>query len=220
MKIKVALVGENGKMSGALSELMIADPKRWMQVTGFEDADVVIDFSSPSGLRETLKALEKNPRPLVSGTTGLGAAEDRLLKKYSAKAPTLWSANTSLGVSVLRRALRQMAILDGFDFQIEEIHHTQKKDSPSGTAKVLQSELAKVIKVAPPAPVAIRAGGVAGVHKVWAFGSDEWLCFEHVSQNRKVFAVGALKISRWIVDQKPGLYSMDDFLDKSIKAAK
>lgn len=213
--MRIKLVGEDGKMGRALAELIAAEPKQWKIVFDFKSADVIIDFSSPEGLRETIKVLLKNPKPLVSGTTGITDADHKLLKKYSAKAATLWSANTSLGVSVLRRALKQMAALEGFHFQIEEVHHTQKKDAPSGTAKVLQKALAEATGAKLPDPISIRAGGVPGTHKVFAYGSDEVICFEHQALNRKVFAVGALKIAKWIQKKKPKLYEMDDFLNEA-----
>lgn len=211
--MKVKLVGESGKMGRALTDLIVAEPKQWKIVSEFKQAQVVIDFSSPEGLRETLKTLAQNPRPFLSGSTGLESQDHKLLKKYSLLAPTLWSANTSLGVSVLRRALKEMAVLEGFSFQVEEVHHTQKKDAPSGTAKVLQAALAAATKAKLPEPISIRAGGVPGIHKVFAYGSDEVICFEHQALNRKVFAVGALKIARWLVKQEAGLYDMDDFFE-------
>lgn len=115
----------------------------------------------------------------------------------------------------MRRALTAFAAISQYDFDLEEIHHSQKKDAPSGTAKLLTSDLEKIVgKKLNPAH-SIRGGGVAGIHKVWALGPEEVISIEHAALNRRVFARGALEIAKWIVGCKPGLYSMDDFLDQT-----
>src|SRR5439155_17957050 len=98
--------------------------------------DVVIDFSAPEGLRRAAAACRERRVPLVTGTTGLTTEDERLLDELGRVAPVLRSANFSLGVVALRRALEAAlsALPEGWDIEIVERHHRGKADSPSGTA--------------------------------------------------------------------------------------
>lgn len=184
---------------------------------GQKFADIIIDFSSPQALRLLVKELHNYRIPLVSGTTGLSKADFESLKKLSRKIPVFWAPNTSIGVAVMRRALTAFASISHYDFDLEEVHHSQKKDSPSGTAKLLVDDLERVLGKKLNSVHSIRGGGVAGVHKVWALGPEEVVTIEHTALNRRVFARGALEIAKWMLGRKPGLYSMDDFLDQNLR---
>ena len=181
---------------------------------GKKFSDVVIDFSSPQALRGLIKELHNHRVPLVSGTTGLAKGDFDELKKLSRKIPVFWAPNTSIGVAVLRRALQSFSTISDYDFEIEEIHHNQKKDAPSGTAKILHQDLEEIVGKKVPEAHALRGGGVIGVHRVFAMGPEEILTFEHSALNRRVFARGALSIARWLTTQKPGYYTMEHFLDR------
>lgn len=173
--------------------------------------DGVIDFSQPAGLMDAVKWCAKNRKFLVSGTTGLSRGQLIRLKAYARRTPILWSANMSLGVAALKQALSVFSGLDGFDFQIEEIHHKHKVDAPSGTALDLQEKLKAVVgKKNLRQPMSIRAGGVRGIHRVLAIGEGEVLTFEHVALDRSVFAAGAIKAALWLASKKPGFYNFED----------
>lgn len=175
--------------------------------------DIWIDFSSPEALKDTLKRAAANKKPVVCGTTGFGRKEKKLLAKYSHEIPILWSSNMSLGVAVLNEAIKVLSAISHFDFQIEEIHHSKKKDKPSGTAITLQENLEKAVGKKLPEALAIRGGGVFGVHKVYSMSDEEVLTFEHSALNRTVFARGAVRAAEWLIKQrKPGLYAMSDVL--------
>lgn len=236
-KIEIAIVGASGRMGQEILKL-VANQKVWKVALGVSsakgarrheqiygsfpvrdrlkgfDGDLVIDFSSPAGLARAVQDLSSDPKPLVSGTTGISKRHFSLLEAFSRRAPVLWAPNMSLGIATLLNAIQTLASLsDGFDFQVEEIHHRAKKDAPSGTAKLLQQKLASSIKKGKlPKPLSIRGGGVPGVHRVLAMGEHEWLSFEHVATDRRVFAAGALRAGRWLVKQKPGLYTLSDLL--------
>lgn len=230
--IRLGLVGAGGRMGKEIVEITQETPKQWKlefanaksEVAGFKTtrddvnalaksaADVVIDFSSPEAMRALLKALGKSPKPLVSGTTGITDADLKALKALSKKTAVFWAPNTSLGVATLKKALQSLSAVADYDFQVEEVHHRFKKDAPSGTAKLLKDEVDKVTRKPSPAALSMRGGGVPGLHRVWAFGPEEWLCFEHMALQRKVFARGAVQVARWIVKQKPGFYTMEDYL--------
>lgn len=175
-----------------------------------KSVDVWIDFTSPESFSEIALACAKWKIPLVSGTTGFSSQEEEILKKISKDIPVLWASNMSLGIAVLRKALPVLKHLTGFDFQLEEFHHNKKKDSPSGTAKTLQKDLEEHLGRNLPEVLAVRGGGIFGVHKIYAMSDEEILTFEHTALNRKVFARGALIAAEWVIRQKPGLYSMSD----------
>lgn len=231
-KIKVGVLGAGGRMgrevAGILSQQknLVAHlavegkgeasgfSKAIKKITAKDSAtlDVWIDFSTPEALENLLKIAVETKTPVVSGTTGLSVAQKELLKKASQKIPILWASNMSLGVAVLNQAIQLYSQLKGFDFQIEEVHHSRKKDRPSGTAITLQETLMKATKAKIPEPIAIRGGGVYGIHKAWALSEEEVLVFEHQALNRAVFARGAVQAAEWLSGQKPGLYEIHDLL--------
>lgn len=221
-KVKIGLVGAGGRMGQEITKVIEANPQcelfypvnrndNW-NMEKAAAVDVWIDFSSPEALKDVLQKASLNNTPVVCGTTGLSAAEKDLLTQYSKKIPLLWSSNMSLGVAVLNEALKSLAAVSHFDFQIEEIHHNRKKDKPSGTALTLQENLKKIVKKDLPEPLAIRGGGVFGIHKVYSMSDEEILVFEHNALNRTVFAKGAVKAAEWLVKQDKGLYQMRDVL--------
>lgn len=175
-----------------------------------DSPDVWIDFSSPKGTMDLLKTAKKTP--VVSGTTGLDKSHLKKFEEHCKRAPLFWASNMSLGVAALRAALQSLKGLEDFEIAIEEIHHSQKKDSPSGTALTLKQDLEKICNKNINQIVAIRGGGVRGQHRVFALGADETLIFEHTALSRAVFAHGAIRAAKWIVNQEPGVYGMDDLL--------
>lgn len=235
MKIKIGLFGGGGKMGLAIQHMIqqpqfskelipyIAIAKETsslfaisaQDLNGIEDAiledvDVWIDFSSPEGLEQLLKATQKQKTAIVSGTTGLSTTQLKQFKKSSKNRKIFWASNMSPGLWAFRQAMRGLAKVNNFDFAIEEIHHTQKKDRPSGTAKTLHEDLEKITKKKIDAPVSLRLGGVFGIHTVIGASSNEVITLQHQALNRTVFAEGALMAARWLVNQKPGYYSMEE----------
>jgi 4-hydroxy-tetrahydrodipicolinate reductase len=174
--------------------------------------DVVVDFSLPEATKSVAAWCATHGKPLVSGVTGLGEAERAALAQAASAVATLWAPNMSLGVAVMAQMLKAWARLEGFQFQIEELHHKHKKDRPSGTALFLQRQLEESVGGPQPAPLSIRGGGIFGIHRAWAMGEEETVSIEHVAMNRRVFARGALAAAKWIADKPPGLYAMADML--------
>lgn len=225
MKKRVGLFGATGRMGREISQLLSASNKLELhyavqRTTAWDEAraaevDVWIDFSLPEAFEAMLQRARETGKPLVSGTTGLSAAQHAELKALASAQPVLWASNMSLGVTVLAEALKVFTALSDFDFQIEEIHHHRKKDKPSGTAITLQEKLREAVQKELPEPLAIRGGGVFGEHKIYALGEEEVLTFSHSALNRTVFAKGAVRAADWIIQQKPGLYSIANMLFKS-----
>lgn len=230
-QINVAVVGAAGKMGKEILEVLKGSKEftpylaiaRKGKVDGynksapinqadFSRVDVIIDFSSPEILPQVLEVAMKTKTPLVCGTTGITDIHKKNLETTSKKIPILWAPNMSLGVAILRKALVALQSADGFDIQVEEIHHKHKKDRPSGTAKIIQADLEKITEKKLPAPLVVRGGGVFGIHKIYAHSADEALCFEHQALNRRVFAAGAVRAARWIIKKKPGLFTIEDVI--------
>lgn len=177
-----------------------------------EQTDVVIDFSLPEATDGVLDWCARNGKPLVSGVTGISDAQKLKFQASSQIIPVLWAPNMSIGVAVLARMLTALKYLEGFDFQIEELHHNRKKDKPSGTALMLQERLKAATSAAAPEPLAIRGGGIFGIHRIWAMGEEELITLEHTAMNRRVFARGALRAAQWILGRPPAMYRIDDLL--------
>lgn len=207
--IKVMLVGSGGRMGQAIAKLIAKEKS--MRLARNEKPDLVIEFSSPEGMRETIKWCVQHKVPLVSGTTGITQADRALLKRASKKIPLLYSANMSLGIAVMNAMLRQFARVSDWTFRMEEIHHTKKKDKPSGTAKLLSEQLRTHVPIKNLPIKAIRKGQVPGTHQIEAFGPDETLLLKHTAHDRRIFARGAIRAARWLFDKnKPGLYDLGD----------
>lgn len=237
-QIKLGLYGSTGKMGHAVRELIKKNAAfenqfhLYLEVSSqpsldfdlsyttlaqisdeiLKQVDVWIDFSQPDGLIKLLLTVSRFGTPVVSGTTGLSQKQNQTLQLSSKKIPLFWASNMSAGLWAFRQAIKSLEKISNFDFVIEEIHHTHKKDNPSGTAMTLHQDLEKIAQKKIKMPTGHRLGGVFGVHTVMAASPSEILKFEHTAMNRTVFAEGAIKAAMWIVNQRSGLYSMDDLM--------
>ena len=171
-------------------------------------ADVVIDFSHPSAIKELLGWCILHNMPVVIATTGLGPEEHRIIQEASRQIPVFQSANMSLGINALCKALPVISAVLGseYDAGIFEMHHKYKKDAPSGTAYLLKDALEGSCS----AVTALRIGTIPGEHTVVFAGPDEVIELTHTAYSRRIFAAGALKAAAFLTGQKPGLYSMKD----------
>ncbi len=183
-----------------------------------DDADVIVDFSTPEGLDALLGWATC---PVVTGTTGA------IHLPETPNVALLHAANFSVGVAVLARLAREAArALPGWDAEIVEIHHTAKRDAPSGTALRLADALdhgnaspaARTTgRTGPHVPGeiglhAVRGGDVVGEHTVYLFGAGERIVLGHIATDRALFAHGALRAARWLAGRAPGRYTLEDVL--------
>jgi 4-hydroxy-tetrahydrodipicolinate reductase len=150
---------------------------------------------------------------LVIGTTGHSQQQRKTIEETAHSVPIVLASNFSAGVNVLFWLTQKAAELLGSDFnpEIVETHHKMKKDAPSGTAKTL----AEILKAARNSEIpiqSIREGDFVGEHTVIFKGPGERLELTHRAANREIFALGALRAAKWIVDKPPGLYSMQNVL--------
>lgn len=193
-------------------------------------ADVVIDFSLPPALPSVLRAVTAAELPVVIGTTGLSASDVRAIDEAATKVPVLWAQNMSLGIAVLAELVEQAIARLGADFDVEivEVHHRNKVDSPSGTAKRLMDAVSAARpdsvalyerhgQVGPrtdpeTAVLALRGGDVLGDHTVHLMGPGERIELTHRATSRDVFAHGALRAARWMLGKPAGRYTIADVL--------
>ncbi|MDB5036861.1 MAG: dapB [Bacteriovoracaceae bacterium] len=220
----IVLVGSTGKMSRILQELCQeqklpfkvfsekASPA--LQIKNFSGTKGVIDFSLPDATEKICRmAIEANV-PYICGTTGWKSKSeiDNLFTEASKKIAVVKDANFSLGVEILSEASEILAKALSSELLITDIHHSQKKDAPSGTALKIEARMKKANPKSLVKINSIREGEVFGEHRILATFEDQTLEFIHRAHSRKPFASGALKALEWASKQKPGLYSMKDVL--------
>lgn len=178
------------------------------------DADAVIDFSSDEGAARAAAIATDLRCALLVGTTGLSRASLDAVARAAAHVPAMVAPNTSLGVAVARRLAAEAArMLRGYDVDIVETHHARKLDAPSGTARSLAEAVAAGRgKPVNPANIhSIRAGDVVGEHVVTWSGPGERVTVAHAATGRELFALGALRMARWLAGRPAGMHSPDDW---------
>ena len=200
----------------------------------FKNANVIIDFTIPKCTLEVLKIASKLKKRVVIGTTGFSKKEEKLIKKYSRKIPILKAGNMSLGVNLLvyLTEIASEALGNNFLSKVFEVHHKNKKDHPSGTALMLGKGIAagknkdfnKIIgkkyfnkKSFPYSNRinfnSIRKGKIIGEHQVKFSSGKEIVTLNHESFDRALYSEGALTAAKWLMNKKPGLYSMRNVLN-------
>jgi len=178
-----------------------------------ELGDVIVDYSSPECLDDLIKYATLRDIPLVIATTGYTSNQKDQIIEASKYLPILFSSNMSLGISALIRALALITpiLKDDYEVEIIEKHHSKKVDSPSGTAIMLRDRILKSYDNKTEIKIhSLRSGTNPGEHSVIFSGKDEILELKHLSYSRDLFAEGTLKAANWIINQPPGLYSMED----------
>ena len=249
--VRMILHGCNGRMGKVISDLVSEDPQirivAGIDITAgkagdypvysdwddcSEEADAVIDFSSPLAFDKMLETCIQRQLPCVVCTTGLEERQLAALEEAAKETALLRSANMSLGVNLLMKLLAEAApVLSdaGFDVEIVEQHHNKKKDAPSGTALALadavnQAVDGKYTYVYDRTPryeqrsenemgiSAVRGGTIVGIHNVIFAGTDEVIEFKHTAYSRAVFAKGAIEAAKFLCGKKAGMYNMSDVI--------
>lgn len=237
--LKMVIVGAPGKMYQALITCakrnpyleIVGEVGRFGDLASINQADVVIDFSERTVTASIAALCAQQGKALVIGTTG--HTEIKEVTIYANTIPIVWASNYSTGVCTLFSLVRTAAQILGpnFNLEIVEMHHDEKADAPSGTAKKLAEILADVrgVKLAEElrhgrhgqvgartkAEIgmhSLRGGDVVGEHTVIFVGQGERLELTHKASSRETFANGALRAAQWVVKQQAGLYDMMDVL--------
>ena len=200
----------------------------------FKKTDIIIDFTVPNCTFDILKIASKLKKRVVIGTTGFTQKEEALIKKFSKKIPILKAGNMSLGVNLLMylTEITSKSLNDEYLSKVFEVHHKHKKDYPSGTALMLGKGIAdgknknlynlmgKKFLNKKSFPYgkkinfnSIRKGEVIGEHEVTFSSGKEIIKLNHEAFDRALYSDGALTAAKWLINKKPGLYSMRDLLN-------
>jgi 4-hydroxy-tetrahydrodipicolinate reductase len=200
----------------------------------FKNIDVIIDFTVPNCTLDILKIASKLKKRVVIGTTGFTKKDDALIKRFSKKIPILKAGNMSLGVNLLMylTEIASKSLNEEYLSKIFEVHHKHKRDYPSGTALMLGKGIAdgknknlnnligkrflnkkffpygKKINFN-----SIRKGEIIGEHEVTFSSGKEIIKLNHEAFDRALYSDGALAAAKWLINKKPGLYSMRDLLN-------
>lgn len=241
--IKIALAGANGRLGQEITsaitsreglELSLALTRSNQVTADSPKFDILIDVSTVHGAMTRLDEISVLTKPIIIGVTGFSTTQIEQIKTAAKTIPILLSGNFSLGVSALMSQVAATAKALGTtaSVRIEETHHQHKKDHPSGTALMLADAVMDGIgrtipiktSLCPqkPAPIdpnlisihSIREGEAVGAHSVIFNLDHEKVMLHHIAEDRQIFAQGALIAARWLVGKKPGLYAMDDVLNR------
>lgn len=237
----IGIYGSMGRMGQAIAALA---PGLGAQLAGGADvgddpadlarkADVLVDFSAPAALEAHLSAARAFKTPIVVGTTGLSPRHHALIDAAAQDVAVLQTGNTSMGVGLLARLVREASARLGQDWDIEivEMHHRNKVDAPSGTALMLgeaaaegagttlaeagvsgRAGLTGARATGTIGLASLRGGSVVGDHTVVFATAGERIELTHRADDRAIFARGAVQAALWLAGQQPGRYTMDEVL--------
>lgn len=193
-------------------------------------SDVIIDFSSPVIFESLVQKALRHKTKLVIGTTGLSESNFKLLHEATEEIAVFYSANMTAGIQIVSQLVQELAKkLDStYDISIIESHGRLKKDAPSGTALMLGKNIASAkgldfssttrvnaSMMGEKKPdqidiISVRSGGACGKHEILFANDHEIITISHQTLNRSIYASGAIQAALWIMDQKPGFYTMED----------
>ena len=196
-----------------------------------EEADVIIDFSSPENLVSRLEYAKKHKIGIVLASTGFTQDDLKMIDEYSREVAIFKTANLSLGVNVMQALCKAAAQIlgDNFDVEIIERHHNLKKDAPSGTALMLADTVNEafdgkkryvngrsgIVGAREKSEIgihAVRGGTIVGEHEVAFAGEDEVITITHSAASKRVFAVGAIRAAKFLKGKAAGRYAMKELL--------
>ena len=231
--MKIALLGY-GKMGKTIEAIALSRGHEVVIKTSeavtseITKADIAIDFSVPNAAFNNISNCINNTIPVISGTTGWLDDYDKIVALcQQKKGAFIYASNFSLGVNIffeLNKTLaKMMSTLEDYKVDIEEIHHTQKLDAPSGTAISLAEDIIensknyqswqldgsenKVLPI-----TAKRIEKVPGTHNITYKSEVDTIKIEHIAHNREGFALGAVVAAEWLVG-KTGIFTMKDVLN-------
>ena len=236
--MKAAIIGY-GKMGREIEKILLerghsvalvidTDNASDLNAANLAQADVALEFTMPTTAYGNIRTCIENATPVVSGTTGWTDRLPELQELCREKGGALfYASNYCLGVNLMfrlnRRLARMMERFDAYDVRIEEIHHTQKKDAPSGTAITLAEGIISEIGrktgwVNEPSDdlsqivvTSLREGAVPGTHTVTYESDDDRIELKHTIKNRRTLALGAVVAAEFLCGKK-GVYTMEDLL--------
>ena len=238
--MKIYLHGYSGRMGQAVQRaaehenITVLGSERSFEAlkAAIGQCDLVIDFSSHEATAPLIGLAAELGKAAVIGTTGHNESERSAILSYQERIPMVWAGNFSLGVNLLFYLAEKVARTLPLNYhpEILEMHHRMKKDAPSGTAENLVEAVLRgrswsadtvrhgrsgITGERPDEEIgvhALRGGEVVGEHQLIFAGPGERLELKHQASDRRIFAEGSLVAARWVIDQAPGLYNMQDVL--------
>jgi 4-hydroxy-tetrahydrodipicolinate reductase len=224
--IRVALVGM-GKMGRAIEQLAgerdcevvarldVAETSRGIEVASLNGAEVAVEFTTPGSAAKNVRGLIDAGIPTVVGTTGWYDALPEIVAQVKQRNGSLLTAtNFSLGVNAFEAILAQAAAIvartGGFDAHMIELHHSAKKDAPSGTAHTLEKAAGAAWGREIPI-TSVRTGSIPGTHELIFDAPFETIRLSHIARDRRVFAEGAIVAAKWLVGKR-GVFTMKDVI--------
>lgn len=227
--MNIAIIGY-GKMGQGIASLMpkdwtlklkcdIDNPLERLKKEELSGIDLFFEFTEPGVSKNNIKLIceAKKEAKIVSGTTGWDVieAKEAIMRSGSM---LLHSANFSLGINTINSILGNLAASlnkgNGFSISMKEYHHKNKKDSPSGTAKLLAATIEAKEEKCP--ITSVREGEYPGIHIVQFKSEFETIEVKHEVSSRQVFCAGAVLSAKWLAGQKrPGIYSFSDVIRAS-----
>jgi 4-hydroxy-tetrahydrodipicolinate reductase len=229
--VRISLFAPEGRMGKAIANAVAEDDRFAIDQ---DHGDVLVDFSAPDGLKDSLDRAVSAGIPILVGTTGLKPEHHAAIAEAAKSIAVIHAPNTSLGINLLRDLVEKATARLGPDWDIEilEMHHRHKVDAPSGTALMLGQaaakgrgatvqELSRFDRISEhpharePGSIgyaSLRGGSVAGEHVVILAADGERIELGHRADSRKIFARGALAAARFLAGRPAGLYTMQDVI--------
>ena len=248
---RIIMVGCGGKMGKTISDIVRNDSEAEI-VAGVdintswandypvypaikdvkEEADVIIDFSTPKVLEELLSYAKEKKAAVVLCTTGYSEEQIEMINAAAKECTLLRSANMSMGINTMVKVMETVAktLADaGFDIDIVERHHNQKLDAPSGTAIALADVINEQLdgeyeyvydrsgrrEKRPVKEIglsAVRGGTIVGEHEIIFAGTDEVIEFKHTAYSKAIFGKGAVQAAKFLKGKPAGMYGMKDVI--------
>jgi len=217
--MKFGVVGYKGRIGKLILDVFTTDnhvPVLLVdkdEIIEKDSPDVIVDFSTPDALKITKTLCEKHQSKLVIGTTALNKEHFKLLENLSKNFAIVQSFNFSIGINILLDVLEKINnIFKDWDCEITEIHHSKKKDKPSGTAILLKEAINRDLEIH-----SLRLGGIPGDHSILFSNEGELIEIKHRAISRKVFAIGALKAAKFILKKQNGFFTFKDIIKEELQ---
>jgi len=224
--MNVAIIG-TGKMGQGLKAMLpngwklvlacdLQNPLQKVSKEALANVDIFFEFTEPGACKKNINSIcsAQKGAKIVCGTTGWDSSEVKE-KVLGADALLLHSANFSIGVKAINNLIpdltKALSAKNGFTASISEYHHVHKKDSPSGTAKMLAATIEKNGQKCP--IESFREGEIAGIHIIKFKSEFETIEIKHEVSSRQVFCAGAIAGAQWLIGQnEPGIYTFSDVM--------
>ncbi len=220
--MRIAILG-NGKMGKRIAELAIGNGDKVVAISdsnrpaislNLKNIDVAIDFSTPDTAFENISHSIINGIPTISGTTGwLNRIDDINELCIKKKGAFLYSSNFSLGMNIfyqLNKKLAELMMNHDYKNHIYEVHHKEKKDTPSGTAIMIADDIKDILN-SKPNIISKRIDDITGIHQIIYSSKVDNIEIKHTAKNRDGFAIGALLAAKWLIGKR-GIFSINDII--------